>query len=135
MSDYLEETTLDGVFNDGTVPTVLLPYVGLALNTAFTDSSYASEASGGGYTRVAVWVVAYGMWEVSESSGVWTAKNKQAIPFPVATADYANDIVGWGIFDAPSAGNLLFHGTTTSKTVLETDMPTIDAEALVIELQ
>ena len=115
-SDYLEDVLLDEVLGgaDYTPPATVY----LALFTAApSDSGGGTEVSGGGYTRVAVtnnstnWPAASGG---SKSNGV-------DMTFPQATADWGT-VVAFAIFDASTAGNMLYWGDlTTSKTINDGD--------------
>lgn len=106
-SDYLENKILDHILGgpDYTRPAT----VHIALFTsAPNDAGGGTEVSGGDYARVAVtnndtnWPAA--------SSGA--KSNGTDVTFPTATASWGT-VVAFGIFDDPSAGNLLFWSTLT----------------------
>ena len=106
MSDYLKQVVLNCLLNGAAWPSLPSVWLGLAVDSAFTDSSYASEATGGGYARkqlTAAFTVA------DAGGGQWQAKNTAGIAFVEATGAWGL-IVGWGFFDANVAGNLLPHG-------------------------
>jgi hypothetical protein len=103
-ADYLENKLLDLVL--GATAFAAPGTVYLALFTAMpSDSGGGTEVSGGSYARVAItnnatnWPAAAGG---SKSNGT-------DIVFPAATADWGT-LLGWGLFDAASAGNLLYWG-------------------------
>jgi hypothetical protein len=124
MFNHLEEQFLHWLL-DQTL------YVGLAVSGAFTDSSYATEASGQGYARQAV---TSGSWNIADAGGgVWKALNLNAITFPVATGDYDDDVVGWGLFDAVTGDNPMVHGTCTAQTIVSGINPLIVASGLEVE--
>jgi hypothetical protein len=126
MTDYLEEQVLHDIF-DNTV------YLGLALSGAFADDSYATEASGQAYVRQEL---VSGEFTIADAGGgQWQAINANAISFPEATGDYANPVVGWGLFDAVSGDNFLIHSTSQSKPVVSGNVVYIEAGELVIEAQ
>jgi hypothetical protein len=123
MSDYLENKLVDHIFRaqSFTAPTNL--YVAL-LTAAPSDSGGGTEVSGGSYARAAV-TCSLANWAGTQSAGSTTASsgtggatsNNGAITFPTPTAGWGT-ITHFGIYDASSGGNLLFHGAlTTSKTV------------------
>lgn len=123
MSDYEEERYLHDRL-DGTV------YLGLALGTEFTDASYDSEASGAGYARVEL----VGAFTIAdEGGGTWRGRNTNKISCPAATANYANPAVGWGLFDAPIGGNMIFKGAMSSTLVTVGKALTIGAGELAVE--
>lgn len=108
-ADYLENELLDHVFGKGsyTPPNI---YVAL-FTVAPTDSGGGTEVSGGSYARVAA---AAAKWNVA--SGGATA-NASDITFPEATASWGT-VVAFALFDAATAGNMLYWGDlTTSKAI------------------
>jgi hypothetical protein len=115
-SDYLENKVLDLLLGavSYTVPTTVY----IALYTAApTDAGGGTEVSGGGYARVAVTNNTTNFPTASNGS----KSNGTTITFPTATADWGT-IVAVGIFDASTAGNLLFWANlTASKTVQNGD--------------
>lgn len=118
MSDYLEVELRKHLFRTGsfTKPTVLA----VALFTAApSDSGGGTEVTGGSYARVdrppldANWTAA------SATDGL--TDNAADIVFPAPTANWGV-VTHFGIFDALTAGNLLFHGAlTTPKTINNLD--------------
>lgn len=92
------------------------PAIYFALFTAApTDAGGGTEVTGGSYARVAV----------SQLDANWNAPagtprtmtNVGAITFPSPTASWGT-IVAWGIYDAVTAGNLLYWALQTpNKTV------------------
>jgi hypothetical protein len=132
MTDWFEEKVLRAILNDEAFPDFTDLYLGLALGTAFADdasSPYTNEAVGAGYNRKSV----SGDFTIAAAAGAWTGKNTDPIPFDEATSDYSDQIVGWGLFDASTGGNLAIHGTCTAKTVVEGNVPWIDALDLTVE--
>jgi hypothetical protein len=104
-SDYLENKLLDHVLKVAafTVP----PNVYVALYTAApSDSGGGTEVSGGSYAR---------------QTSTWTAaaagatSNSASINFPNMPAVTVTHL---GLFDAVTAGNLLYHGALTSPQVV-----------------
>lgn len=114
MSDYLEVEIRKHIFRTGsfTKPTVL----GVALFTAApSDSGGGTEVTGGSYARVDVPPLDANWSGASSTSGL--TDNVSAITFPTATADWGT-ITHVGIFDATTAGNLLFHGALAASKVV-----------------
>ncbi len=130
MSDYLEVEIRKHIFRTGSFTKPSALYVGL-FTAAPSDAGGGTEVSGGSYARVqrdpldANWTAA------SATNGV--TDNAAAITFPAPTANWGV-ITHFGIFDAASAGNLLFHGAlTTPKTVNNGDpAPAFAIGALVV---
>lgn len=130
MSDYLEETFLKAVLNGVAFPSLPSIWVGLALTTAFTDSSFASEASGADYARVQMTAG----WTITDiGSGQWQGKNTNPIVFPPANGDYSGPVVGWGLFSASSGDYMLIHSSCTSKVIVSGNTVYIEAGALIVE--
>lgn len=132
MSDYLEEVALNCLLNGAAWPSLPSVWLGLAVGSVFTDSSYASEASGGGYARKQLTAA---FTTADAGGGQWQSKNTAGIAFVEATGAWG-EIVGWGLFDAASAGNLLVHGAwDTSRQVYTGNTFYIEPDGLVIEAQ
>ena len=129
-SDYLEKKVLDHVLGGGDYARPATVYAALSTTTP-TDAGGITEPAGGAYARVAVtnnttnFPAATGTNPTAKSNGT-------SIDFPVCTAAWGT-IVGWAIFDAASAGNMLYHGVVSpSKVVGVNDQPKFAIGALVI---
>jgi hypothetical protein len=109
-SDYLENKVLDHFL--GTASTSAPATVYLALFTTDpTDAGSGTEVSTSG-TNYARQSIAFS----SASSG--TTSNSADVEFSQATGSGFGTVTHFGIFDASTAGNLLFHGSlTASKTI------------------
>jgi hypothetical protein len=109
-SDYLENKVLDHFL--GTASTSAPATVYLALFTTDpTDAGSGTEVSTSGtaYSRQSI---AFS----SASSG--STSNSADVEFSQATGSGFGTVTHFGIFDASTAGNLLFHGSlTASKTI------------------
>lgn len=83
--------------------------------TEASGGSYAGEVSGGNYSRVATTNLT---WGAANSTGAsTTVSNVLAITFPTSSASWG-EIVGVGLFDADTGGNLIWWGPLTApKTV------------------
>jgi len=151
MSDFLENKLLDFLFRGqalgitgataaaGTGPANV--YVGLFTANP-SDTGGGTEVSGGSYARVTVasslanWAGTQSAASTTASSGTsGTTSNNGAITFPTPSATWGS-ITGLGIYDASTAGNLLFWAPlTTSKTVNNGDpAPSFAAAALSIQI-
>ena len=124
MSNYLENALINGTLRgvQYTVPATV--YVGL--HTASPgEIGDGAEVSGGDYARQAV---TFG----APANGVST--NSADVTFPTATGAWGT-ITSFGIWDASSAGNLLYYGNLgTNKTVASTDVVKILTSALSVTL-
>ena len=140
MSDYLENKLVDQIFRGQafTFPSTL--YVGLLTATP-SDTGGGTEVSGNAYARVAItnslanWAGTQGVATTVASSGnTGTTSNNVAVTFPTPTATWGT-VTAFGIYDAASAGNLLFYGTLTiSKTINQSDTVTFPAASLSLQL-
>jgi len=136
MSDYLENKLVDQLFRGQTAPTTTTLYVGL-LTAAPSDSGGGTEVSGGSYARVAVtsslanWAGTQAAASTVASSGTGgQTSNNAAITFTTPTATWGT-VTHFGIYDASTAGNLLFWGALTiSKTINQADTVTFPAASL-----
>lgn len=132
MSNYLEEAIVGHLFRGAayTAPTTL--YVAL-FTAAPGEAGGGTEVSGGSYARVGV-ANSSAQWN-AVGGGDGTTENTNAITFPAPTADWGQ-VTHWGIYDAASAGNLLFYAAlTTAKTINNGDAaPSFAAGALSVQI-
>ncbi len=139
-SDYLENKLIDHVFRGQAYTAPATLYVAL-LTAAPSDAGGGTEVSGGSYARVGV-TASLANFAGTQSAGSTTASsgtggttsNNGAITFPAPTANWGV-VTHWAIYDAASAGNLLFHAAlTTSKTINNGDAaPSFAAAALSVQ--
>lgn len=151
MTDFLENKLIDWLFRAqaigitgataaaGTGPATF--YYGL-FTAAPSDTGGGTEVSGGAYARVAVtasltnFAGTQAAASTAASSGTsGTTSNNAAITFPAPTANWGT-VTHIGIFDASTAGNLLFWGAlASSKTINNGDAaPSFAAAALTLQL-
>lgn len=140
MSDYLENKLIDQLFRAQayTFPSTL--YVGL-LTAVPSDTGGGTEVSGGSYARVGVtaslanFAGTQGTGTTTASTGATgTTSNNASITFPTPSATWGT-VAAFGIYDASTAGNLLFYGTLTiNKTVNSGDTVVFPAAALSIQI-
>lgn len=133
FSDFAENKLIDFLFRGqslgitgataaaGTGPATLY----MALFTAApTDVGGGTEVAGGSYARVAItsslanWAGTQAAASTVASSGTTgTTSNNAVMTFPAPAASWGV-VTSFGVFDAPTAGNLLIYGNLTiSKTV------------------
>ena len=138
MSDFLENKLVDQLFRGQSAPTTSTLYVGL-LTAAPSDTGGGTEVSGNAYARVSVasslanWAGTQGAGTTVASSGTsGQTSNNNAITFPTPTGTWGT-VTHFGIYDAASAGDLLFYGTLTiAKTINQADTVTFPAGSLAI---
>lgn len=107
ISDYLENKLIDHVLRGVTYTRPSKVYAAL-YKTNPTDADTGTEVSGGSYARQ----------EVTFSAPVdGETSNASDILFPEATSDWG-DITHFGIRDALTGGNLLFHDKVTVNKVI-----------------
>mgnify|MGYP001094525982 CR=1 FL=1 len=124
VSDYLENKLLDHVFRNTAYTSPASVYLALYTSNPGDDNS-GIEVSGGNYARQAVTFNA-------PSGGSIT--NSADISFPEATADWGT-VTHFGIMDASTGGNLLWHGALdNSKSILTGDQIIIKAGGLTVSL-
>ena len=120
----------DAVLNvlRGTALTAKTPYAGLFTTAPANDGASGTELSGNGYARQSVTfsAPAAGTGEARKIS------NSATVTFGPATADWGT-VVAFGIWDAATAGNLLYWANlTANKTVANGDRAEFAAGALTI---
>ncbi len=109
LSNYLENALINGTLRatSYTAPTTV--YVGLFTSDP-TDAGSGTEVSGNAYARQSATFA-------SPSGGA--SSTDADIQFPQATGNWGT--VGWfGIFDALTTGNLMYHGALTASKTIET---------------
>jgi len=110
FSDYLENELLDHALGTAAYTAPSAVYVALA-TASFSDANTTSNevsTSGTAYARQSATFAA-------ASSG--SAATSATITFPTATANWGT-ITHFGIYDASTAGNLLYHGALTTSKVI-----------------
>jgi hypothetical protein len=113
ISNYLENALINATLRNTTYTSPTTVYAGLFTSDP-TDAGSGSEVSGGSYARKAITFAA-------PSNGV-TTNSAAACEFDQATGSWGT-ITHFGIFDALTSGNLLYHGAlTTSKTIASGDV-------------
>lgn len=128
FSDYLENKVLDLLMGRVNYTPPATVYFAL-FTTSPSDAGGGQEVTGGAYARVGVSNTAT-EWPAATAG---TKKNANTIIFPEATTGWGS-IVAIGIFDAATAGNLLFWTTITSRSILQGDIPRFNALGVSIAL-
>lgn len=140
MSDFWENKLNDFLLRGQAYTPPTTVYVGLHTATP-GDSGGGTEVTGGGYARVAVacslanFAGTQSAGSTAASSGTGgTTSNNGVVNFPTPTAGWGN-VVGCGIYDAVSGGNLLFQGTlTVPKTINTGDAVSFPAGTLTFQI-
>jgi hypothetical protein len=124
MSNYLENKLLDHTLKNTTYTPASTIYLALFTSDPGEDKT-GTEVSGGAYARKSPTFA-------TAAAGVST--NNADVLFDVATANWGT-ISHVAIFDAATAGNMLYYGQlTTSKTINTSDQLKIAAGDLSITL-
>lgn len=100
-SNYLEWQVLEHVLKNDALASPLQTFVGLMTAVADPEASSFTEVTGGSYARQSS--------SFGTQSPTGSISNAGAITYPQATADWGT-VIAFGIFDAVSAGNLLYWG-------------------------
>ncbi len=138
MSDYLENKLVDHLFRAQTLSAPATLHIGL-LTAAPSDSGGGTEVSGNSYARVAV-TSSLANWAGTQSAGSTIASsgtggqtsNNAAITFPTPSGTWGT-VSHFGIYDASSGGNLLFHGSlSVAKTINQGDTVSFPAGSLTV---
>jgi hypothetical protein len=108
MSNYLEDALINATLRNTTYTSPATVYVALYTSDP-TDANTGTECTGASYARESM---AFG----APSNGVST--NSSAVEFDQATGAWGT-ITHFGILDALTSGNLLYHGALTSSKVIE----------------
>ena len=123
-SNYLELKLLDHVLGSTSYSQPSAIYVALSTGS-FNDDASGTELSGSGYSRK---VITFG----TASSG--SIASNSAVEFDTATGSWGS-VSHFGLFDASSGGNLLYHGAFSSAKTIETgDILKIASSSLTVSL-
>lgn len=124
MSNYLENALINATLRNTSYTSPAAVYVALFTSDP-TDAGSGTEVSGGSYARQSA---TFG----SPSNGASTTTAD--IQFPQATGNWGT-VAYFGIYDASSSGNLLYHGALTASKTIETgDVFKIAAGSLTVTL-
>ena len=115
LSNYLENKVIDHFLGTSSTSAPSNVYMGLFTSNP-TDANSGTEVSGNGYSRQVITFNA-------ASSG--SATNSGTVTFTASGGNWGT-ITHFGIFDASSSGNLLYHGALTDDKVIE------DGDSLVV---
>ena len=108
ISNYLENALINATLRATSFTSPSNVYVGLFTSDP-TDAGSGTEVSGGAYARKEATFAA-------PSNG--TSATSADITFDQATLDWGT-VTHFGIFDASTSGNLLYHGALSSSKVIE----------------
>lgn len=107
-SDYLENKILDHVLRNTAYTSPTTVYMAL-YTAAPSDTGGGTEVSGNAYARTAITFSAAASGAITSSA---------VVTFPTPTPSGWGTVTHFGIFDASSAGNLLYwDALTVSKTI------------------
>lgn len=138
MTDFLENRIVDWLLRGQAYTPPTTVHIGL-FTVAAGDAGGQTEVTGGSYARAAV-SATLANFAGTQSAGSTTAStgtsgqtsNNNVVNFPTPTADWGT-VVGIGIFDAASGGNLLFYAPlAANKTINNGDAVSFAAGALTI---
>lgn len=122
-TNWFEDAVLN-VWRNAAVPAVAQPY--LALFTVVTDgeTSTVTEVAGTNYARTAI---TFG----APSGG--SMANTNLVAFPTPGAGGWGTVVGWGIMDAATVGNMGYYSDQTpNKTINQDDAVEVAIGAITI---
>jgi hypothetical protein len=124
MSNYLENALVNATLRNTSYTSPATVYVAL-FTTDPTDANTGTEVTGGSYARTSVAFAA-------PSNGA--AASSADCTFPTCTSTWGT-VSHIGIFDASTAGNLLYHTPLdTSKTIETGDIFKIASASLTVTL-
>lgn len=116
FSNYLEDRIINWAFEGGvglgTAPTNVF----ISLHTADPADTGANEVTGGNYARIGVATTTG--WNTT-TGGTASSTNVNEIVFPATgTVTWSATVTHVGIWDAVTAGNLLFNGAISPSKVV-----------------
>ncbi len=124
MSNYLENALINATLRNTSYTSPAAVYVAL-FTTDPTDAGTGTEVTGGSYARQAATFT-------SPSNGSSTLAAD--VTFPTATGNWGT-VTHFGIYDASTSGNLLYHGAlNNSKNIQTGDILRIQVNNLTVTL-
>ena len=124
-TDYFEDKALDAAVGNATYTSPSTVYSAL-FTVIPSDATGGTEVTNAasGYTRVATTFTSAGATTTGQ------CENATARTFATAAAAYT--VVGWGLMDAATAGNMVYWSTVTTTAIGIGDQATFGAGAIVI---
>lgn len=131
ISDYLENEILDHVLSAATYTPPATLYIALFTTSPnFETGAGGTEVTGGSYARLSVTNNSTNFPAASAGS----KSNGATFTFTTPTASWGT-VVGFGIYDDPTAGNLLMGNTlTTSKTINSGDTVSFNSGSITVTM-
>jgi hypothetical protein len=124
MSNYLENALINASLRNTAYTSPSLVYVAL-FTTDPTDAGTGTEVTGGSYARQTA------TFALPSNGSSTTASD---ITFPTATGNWGT-VTHFGIYDASTSGNLLYHGALNNSKIIQTgDILKISAGNLTVTL-
>lgn len=140
LSDYLENKILDHILRATAFTAPVTTYVGL-LTAAPNDTGGGTEVTGNAYARVAItsgtaaWNNTQGNTTGASTGTDGTIENAAVVTFPTPTPAGWGTVTHFAVYDAATAGNMLFYGAlTASKVINAGDAVSFAAGALSLQI-
>lgn len=119
-TDYWEQSVLNYTFRAVAMPTITDIYIALFTTIPSADAGTGgTEVSGGSYARQLVTRSGGTAWKDPSTATQGLTENVAAITFPTATGNWGT-ITSVGVYDASTAGNLLYFGSLASSKTINT---------------
>lgn len=136
MTTLNERRILDSIFGNAALTVPATVYFGLFLSMPDDSGATGNEVSGNNYSRVAIGNNTGNFANATTSAGFVTSKwNSVAINFPADTGADWGQVIGLGMFDAASAGNMLWVADITPyRTIQVGDTASVPSTSLSITL-
>jgi len=129
MSNYLEGKVADVTLRGTAYASPGVVYLALATADLTDANVTANETTYTGYARVSCGATPASAFTAIDAAGLM--QNANVITFAANGGGSAVVITHWGIYDASSGGNLLYHGAmTASKTIDPSDVPSFAVNTL-----
>ena len=128
-TNYLADKLLNHTLRNTVYTAPATVYLSLHTADPTRTGSHTNEVAVGGYARVAITFGA-----PADNGTAEEVANSALVDFGTASADWGT-VTHWGIEDASTAGNMLFHGAlTASKTVQNGDPVSAAISAVKVNL-
>jgi len=127
-ANYLENAALDHFLAVASTPLPTTVYSALftVIPSDVTEGTEVTTTEDANYTRIATTFSTAGLTVTGQSV------NSAAVNFTTVSAGATISIVGWQLYDNPTAGNPLYWATVATTTLEDGDQATFPASNIVI---
>ena len=134
LTQGIQQSLIDHIFGGGNYTRPATLYLGLSTTTISATGTNITEPSGNGYARVSITNNTTNFPVSTTVGGKAVKTNGVTLQFPEATGAWGT-VTNWFLSTASSGGTIVAYGVLgTSRAIIATDIPIVQANQLVIRL-